>query len=196
ILQTQQTQALGQCRDFISQNLAAAELVKTSSTAAAAQALLQRGSDSAAICSSICATLFDGLDILRHGIQNEASNFTRFFVIAHTRQASIPPVLSQKCEMKALLRISAPSPSAPPISGSCSYDIMKFLKTLDLFATRIDRRPSANALPFHSTYFVEVHGHSRECAVASSLDEWTDDVEKAISRVEKLGGSIKLVGLW
>ncbi|KAF9056263.1 hypothetical protein BJ165DRAFT_496740 [Panaeolus papilionaceus] len=163
------------------------QLVKTASTAAAAQQLQGRGHDSAAICSSICATLFDGLEVLQHGIQNEAS---------HTRQTAVPPALSRKCEMKALLRISAPSPSAPPIAGSCSYDIMKFLKTLDLFATRIDRRPSTHALPFHSTYFVEVHGHSRECVAASSLEDWTLDVEKAISRVQKIGGDIKLVGLW
>lgn len=64
-------QALGQCRDFIAHKLPGAETIKTPSTAAAAKALLDNPPDCAAICSSICATLFEGLEILFTGIQNE-----------------------------------------------------------------------------------------------------------------------------
>ena len=39
------------------------------STAAAARALLDGHPSQAAICSKLCATMFNGLDVLREGIQ-------------------------------------------------------------------------------------------------------------------------------
>ena len=39
------------------------------STAAAARALLDSPPSCAAICSKLCASLFNGLDVLREGIQ-------------------------------------------------------------------------------------------------------------------------------
>ena len=70
-LEPELSQALGQCHDFINQNFPSATLVKTASTAAAARALLDNPPDCAAICSAVCATLFDGLEVLFTGIQNQ-----------------------------------------------------------------------------------------------------------------------------
>jgi len=64
-------QALGQCREFLAEKLPLAQTIKTKSTAAAAQALLNNPPDCAAICSSICATLFEGIEVLFTNIQNE-----------------------------------------------------------------------------------------------------------------------------
>lgn len=50
-------------------------LVKTSSTVAAVEAILndeENGYSSAAIASSMCEQLFDGIQVLRKGIQDEA----------------------------------------------------------------------------------------------------------------------------
>lgn len=52
--------------------------MKTKSTAAAARELLDSPSDCAAICSSICAELFPGLEILFAGIQNERCKHRKF----------------------------------------------------------------------------------------------------------------------
>ncbi|CAA7266536.1 unnamed protein product [Cyclocybe aegerita] len=188
-------QALGQCRSFIAEKLPSAYTIKTSSTATAAQALLDNPLDCAAICSSICATLFDGLEILFSGIQNEQSNFTRFYITAYTRSFDLPPFLTSRCERKALVRLSAPSPSFPDIDA-CSYDITKYLKLLDLFAARVDRRPSLEPKPFHNVYFVEVQGTLCDARDAATLEAWTSEVEKAITRVKHAGGLIDLVGLW
>jgi len=52
-----------------------AVLVKTPSTVAAVEALLndeQEGCSSAAIASSLCERLFDGIQVLYKGVQDEA----------------------------------------------------------------------------------------------------------------------------
>lgn len=64
-------QALGQCRKFLAEKLPLAQTIKMPSTAAAARALLNNPLDCAAICSSICATLYEGIEVLFTNIQNE-----------------------------------------------------------------------------------------------------------------------------
>jgi hypothetical protein len=70
---------------------------------------------------------------------------------------------------------------------------MKFLKALDLYTTRIDRRPAPNSLPFQNVYLVEVSGC--DCDYAS-VESWIAVVEQAILRVQNIGGEAKLVGIW
>lgn len=45
---------------------------RVQSTAAAATAVLERD-DTAAICSKVCTTIYEGLEVLYEGIQNEDS---------------------------------------------------------------------------------------------------------------------------
>ena len=46
-------------------------LVKTASTAGAAEALSAGDAGDAAICSAVCASVYEGLEILQEGIQND-----------------------------------------------------------------------------------------------------------------------------
>jgi len=186
-------QALGQCRDFINRNLPSVSLVKTASTAAAAQALLDNPPDCAAICSAVCTTLFDGLEVLFTGIQNQRSNFTRFYVIAKNSQAIMPPILGAPTRKKALIHLSAHSPCSVEPCDSDSLNVMKYLNVLDLYTTSIDRRPAPNSPPFQNVYLVEVSGCDREYA---SVDSWIADVEQAILRVRNIHGEAKLMGVW
>lgn len=66
-------QALGQCQDFLNAHLPNAARVKVTSTAFAAQTLLSSPRSHAAICSKVCAKIFDGLEVLRESIQKETS---------------------------------------------------------------------------------------------------------------------------
>ena len=66
------SQALGQCAEFCTHRLPEATTVKVNSTAAAARLVAEGGMvDSAAICSSVCATVYDGLEVLARSIQTE-----------------------------------------------------------------------------------------------------------------------------
>lgn len=91
--------------------------------------------------------------------------------------------------MRALFRISAPEPQQ-------TNDIVRYLKSLDLRATRIDRRPSLNPKPFKSVYFVEVHGCGGGQGTDEILKSWHVEVEKAAKRVKCEGGEADVIGIW
>ena len=69
------SQALGQCSQYLSEHFPDAILEKRPSTADAAMSLLDPDEgfegDRAAICSSVCATMFENLEVVATGIQNE-----------------------------------------------------------------------------------------------------------------------------
>jgi prephenate dehydratase len=79
-------QALGQCSKFISENIPGASTMKMPSTSAAAQALLKPPTEninpfkSAAICSKITVTVFDGLETLREGVQDAKGSGPKILV--------------------------------------------------------------------------------------------------------------------
>ncbi|KAJ7063094.1 Prephenate dehydratase-domain-containing protein [Mycena amicta] len=170
-------QALGQCRAFLAQNFPAASLEKVTSTAAAAEAVLETR-DSAAICSKICAVAFEGLEVLFESIQDRQDNRTRFYILTASQASRLPlPVPSPPS--KALFRIT-PSPSER---------IVSLLTTLDLPVLRLDRRPQPQSLhPFQDVYFVEVER-------GNSIN-WVIDVEQAVQRLRLEQADVKLLGLW
>ena len=69
---------------------------------------------------------------------------------------------------------------------------MKYLKVLDLYTTRIDRRPAPDSPPFQNVYLVEVSGCDHDYASA----EWIAVVGQAILRVRNIGGEATLMGIW
>ncbi|EDR15630.1 uncharacterized protein LACBIDRAFT_300746 [Laccaria bicolor S238N-H82] len=187
-------QALGQCQEFLATHLPLATLEKSTSTAAAARALLDNPPECAAICSQICATLFQGLEVLHQGIQGETMNFTRFYVVAHSRETVMP--FRHPLDRKALVRISAPKwPSKP---SSTPRSIVQLLDSLRLDVTFIDRRPSVSLKPFHDVYFVGVCNFVDEPGRSSEdlWGSWTSEVDEAAERVRRTGGEIDVLGVW
>jgi len=185
-------QALGQCGQFISKHLPHVILVKTASTAAAAQAILSdpEPAECAAICSSLCATIFDGLEILHKGIQNENVNSTRFYILAANRDVTIPPPPAEAPRKRALVRISC---NLPATKNTSSRNIAQLLAALDLHVTRMDRRPSLYPVPFHDVYFVEVE---EEHSIRSNDGSWIKRVEEKIQHVVETGAEAQLIGYW
>jgi Prephenate dehydratase len=96
--------ALGQCQTFIASHFPSASLTKTTSTAAAAQALLDNPPDCAAICSRICGTLFHGLSVLQEGIQDDAGVFhaanAALVTLISVYQPTLPVFLSLQRTVK------------------------------------------------------------------------------------------------
>lgn len=181
-------QALGQCRDFIRTHLPSASLVKTSSTAAAARALLDNPPNCAAICSKVCAGLF-GLAILHEGIQNETANVTRFYLITSDDKIVLPSWLPKNRPSRALIRLLAqihPSPRRPGIS--------QFLAALQINFLRIDRRPSPRTSLSYHVYFVELQGETNIAVLGD--DGWSSEIRRAVQRVEEAGGHAEIIGLW
>jgi len=127
--------------------------------------------------------VFDGLEILFEGIQDQNSNFTRFFVLTATQDSELPcPATSQtRCLVRLFSRrdIASPTPA-----------IMQLLTALDMTVFRLDRRPQfGSPEPFHDVYFAELQK-------GDSSESWNSDVEQAIERVRASGGEAELLGIW
>ncbi|KAL0951063.1 hypothetical protein HGRIS_007802 [Hohenbuehelia grisea] len=192
-------QALGQCRGFKARHLPSAVEIKMSSTAAAAEALLlSEYADAAAICSKLCASLFEGVVVLREGIQDTNDNYTRFFVIGGSDAADLR--VPSPSHFKALVCLqTGPSPSGTSEAPSRS-DILPLLSALQLPTIRIDRRPPrSNAeTPGRDMYFVELQedGHSADKDDVLKEREWSAKVDAALKRVQAAGGEVTLLGTW
>src|SRR5512133_345047 len=72
-------QALAQCRKWLEENLPDIPLVDVASTARAAQMAAEDGTV-AAVASEMAATLY-GVQVVKHKIEDNPNNFTRFLVI-------------------------------------------------------------------------------------------------------------------
>ncbi|KAF9650041.1 PDT-domain-containing protein [Thelephora ganbajun] len=202
-------QALGQCGQFIRSHLKDAVLVKTSSTAAAVQALLsddQDGRSSAAIASNVCERLFDGIQVLQRGIQDEASNFTRFYILARSIDGQLPsapnpygPWAHPSSRNKGLLRIfesqTHDSPSGlahtrPGASNGTRRDgLASLLSVLGLQICRLDRRPMLGAKTFAHVYIVEVDDNDQSPGSANDSPT-TPDSAVVVEDLEAYGGDV------
>ncbi|KAG8928035.1 hypothetical protein FRC01_006558 [Tulasnella sp. 417] len=169
-------QALGQCSAFIKNRLPSARLVKTVSTAAAAQQVLRDSTlTSAAICSSLCTKLYPDLTLLGQNIQDSAANGTRFIILSDPNM-SLPPstassLPSGQPQWCAMLRITP-----PPAHSLNLGDVFGVIQPLAI--ARADRRPSLSSTPFQDTYFVTV----RDGGTYTDL-EWKTAVNAAAGRL-------------
>ncbi|KAF8640545.1 hypothetical protein AX17_000207 [Amanita inopinata Kibby_2008] len=188
-------QALGQCQAFLRAHLPDAELVKMPSTASAARALHSSPRDCAAICSKICASLFEDLEILHEGIQSECVNYTRFFILAKDRGVKIAPMFTKATCHRALVRLNTESPAD---NGAQGIKLNQLLKILDsrMNIMRIDRRPNLEAAPFRDIYFVEVKRAEPNALSPCCSHAWTTEVDQTVAFIKQAGGGVDTIGIW
>ncbi|PCH33771.1 PDT-domain-containing protein [Wolfiporia cocos MD-104 SS10] len=204
-------QALGQCARFLSKTLPSATRVRTPSTSAAAQMLLsddEESGRSAAICSALCVTTFDGLEILQEDVQDSLTNQTRFYVLANSLHTPLPSAFQIPPPQHALVRIALKPKSAdtdadlPPRNRLVHLVTSTLLTTFGLPTTRIDRRPSLSDEPFEDVYIIELE----DCIGAASYESpqsyavldtkiWKR-MAAGVERVEATGGEACVLGVW
>jgi chorismate mutase/prephenate dehydratase len=160
-------QALGQCRSWLAKNLAAAQLVPTASTAAAAR---EAATDptSAAIGSALAGEL-QGVPILRERIQDQEGNATRFVVLAtedapRTGRDRTTLVFSLRDGRGALRRV------------------LEVFDTHDVNLTRIESRPSRQKA-WDYVFLVDFEGHRED-----------DDVKCALAALESRCPMVRSLG--
>ncbi len=146
-------QALAQCRIWMAKNVPRAQLVQTTSTAAAAREALadERG---AAIGSRLAGEIY-GLDAIREGIHDRPENATRFFVLAkkdapRTGQDKTTVAFSVKDGRGAL------------------RDVLTVFDDAGVNLTRIESRPSRQKR-WDYVFLVDLEGHREDEAVARAL---------------------------
>ncbi len=161
--------AKDQCRQWLENhlNMRRVEIVETSSTAAAAKLVAERG-DGVAIASELAAEMY-GLEILRRGIQDKAYNVTRFFVIG-TEQC--PPTGDDKTSFVCALH------DRP---GSL-YQMLKPFEERGINLTRIESRANRGTIRGYN-FFVDCTGHHQDPQLQGILDE----VEEHTTMLKILG---------
>ncbi len=171
-------QPISQCRNFLRQHYPQAEIIKTASTARAAELVGEEPAflGWAAICPARAGELY-GLKPLAREIQDNMANCTRFFLVEQEGQArlsELPKALGSK-----LLVICQ-------IDGSRSgalYEVLGEFARRGVNMTRIESRPARTVLGAYIFFFdLEVDTCSQEV-----LWESVAAVEKKSIWLKKLG---------
>ena len=160
-------QPLAQCRQWLAQHTPTAEIVTSSSTAAAArEAALDEGA--AAIGSSLSAEL-NGLEILRQNIQDRAENATRFVVVGKT-----DAVRTGRDKTSLVF-------STSHVRGALRR-ALEIFDASGLNLTRIESRPAAGRR-WEYVFFTDLEGHRSDPEVAQAIEQ----LRHACSTVKVLG---------
>ncbi len=148
-------QALGQCRSWLAKHLPRAQLVQTTSTAAAAREA-HADERTAAIGAELAGDIHD-LPILRANIQDRPENATRFVVIART---DAPPTGNDRTTIAF---------GVADAKGALRR-VLSIFENDDVNLTRIESRPSRKKA-WHYVFLVDVDGHRKDKNLARALRE-------------------------
>ena len=140
-------QGLMQCTRFLSEELPDAERIPFFDTAGAVSFIAEKKDKSLAAIAGSPAAVYHGLKIIRQGIETDASNYTRFYVIAREENAD-------------LFRSQA-KPNKASISFSVSDEPGALMKALKVLADRginmkkLESRP-IQGKPWEYLFFLEI----------------------------------------
>jgi chorismate mutase/prephenate dehydratase len=152
-------QALGQCQDWLSQNLPHAERRAVSSNAEGARLAAQ--DPSLAALASERAALQYGLHVVQAAVQDEAHNRTRFVVI--TRPDMHAPAGATGHDCTSLVVSVDNRPGAV-------HDMLVPLKQHGVSMTRFESRPARSG-QWEYVFYIDLAGHPEQDHVAAALGE-------------------------
>lgn len=149
------SQALAQCLTWLRANLSRAAIVEMRSTAAAAQRVVAEGKG-AAIGSKSAASLY-GLNILAEGIEDNASNTTRFLVMG---KGEGRPSGNDKTSLLF----------ATPHTPGSLYSALQPFAERRINMMKIESYPVKDR-PWEYLFFVDVAGHEKDEEIGRCLSE-------------------------
>jgi chorismate mutase/prephenate dehydratase len=161
------TQSLAQCQRWLARNVPHAETVPVVSNAEAAK-LAAKERNAAAIASKTAAELY-GLQVLARNIEDEATNTTRFLVIADHEAAP-----SGKDKTSLIL-------ATRNVPGAI-HDLLTPLAANGVSMSKLESRPARTGR-WEYVFYVDIEGHARDENVARALA----DIERKASMFKNLG---------
>ncbi|KAI7525778.1 PDT-domain-containing protein [Hortaea werneckii] len=191
-------QAWGQCKNFLAAYLKGAERQDVSSTSKAAQLVGEDSTGTSAAISSRIAAELNGLDVLAQGIEDNAGNSTRFFVVR--RQSSDAVAGStvagnqetataedhqreKTAEFKTLVSFTVDHGEPGALA-----DCLEIFKKYGLNLTSINTRPSGEAA-WHYIFFVEFMGRKLAGEQGGAVNE-------ALQELDRVAKSWRWLGSW
>jgi chorismate mutase/prephenate dehydratase len=164
-------QALGQCRNWLLQNLPHAQTIETSSTASSAERAAS-DPDGAGI-STEAAAAQAGVGVLARSIQDHSHNTTRFAVLGRQVAARTGR------DRTGILFVTQHRPGT-------LQQVLRQLSERDLNLTRIESRPSRRGTePWEYLFFVDFDGHPDDPVVT-----------EAIGAMRAVCQTLKVLGAW
>ena len=152
-------QALGQCRQFIQENML--EIIPTSDTAGSVQTIKGLRDDSVACIASKEAAKIFGIPVIQEGIEDNANNYTRFLIFSKeksdkTDNSKTSIIFSVKHEAGAL------------------YQIINEFYQNKINLTKIESRPNKNTA-WEYNFYVDFEGHQDDSAIKDVLQKLSDN---------------------
>jgi chorismate mutase/prephenate dehydratase len=160
-------QVLGQCRNWLRQNLPHVDLIEASSTPRAAQ-LAATEAHAAAITGAMAAEVH-GLTTLNASIQDSPNNATRFLVIG---QSASPPTGNDRTSLMFCVQ---DKPGA-------LFSALEPFNRLKISMSKIESRPSKRKA-WEYFFFADVDGHASDPKLVEAITE----LEKHCNFVKILG---------
>ncbi len=158
---------LGQCRNWLRQNLPGVEKQAVASNAEAARRA-RSADDAAAIAGDNAAHVY-GLKVIAGPIEDRSDNTTRFLVIG---RASFPPSGNDRTSLLVFIR---DQPGA-------LYQVLEPLARHGVSMNRIESRPEHGVL-WQYAFFIDVSGHADESPLKDALAE-----------VDAFAGEVRVLG--
>ena len=154
-------QPIAQCRDFLLQHYPQAELIKTASTARAAEIVGASLADAgaAAICTRRAGAL-NGLVEIAGRIEDRGSNCTRFFEVV--RDGAVTPPAEEPDTVLLVCQIDGARAGA-------LYDVLGEFAHRAVNLTRIESRPARTELGAYM-FFFDLDAHSDADAIRNAID--------------------------
>lgn len=149
-------QPLGQCRRFIERCFPKAQVVAALSTSAAVEEMMASSHPGAAIGTARAAELY-GADILAREIQDQASNVTRFVVLAPTDHA-----------LTGFDKTSLCFSFAEDRPGALSEVLGEFAER-NINLAKLESRPSKESLGRYF-FLLDLEGHREEPLISEALE--------------------------
>ena len=162
-------QSLGQCRDFLRENLSNAELIASLSNSAAVQEMMESDASTAAISSKRAAEIY-GAVILMENVEDRPNNETRFVTLSHVDEEPTGSDMTSLC-----FEYQDDSP------GILSQSLREFASR-DINLAKIESRPNKKSLGRY-VFLVDIEGHRSDSAVAEALEA----VRTQVSMMKVLG---------
>lgn len=153
--------AKAQCRNFISKNLAGAELVAASSTADAVRTVSKADRPWAAIGTKLAAEIYS-CQVIAERIEDSSENRTRFVYLERKGRT---PALEKGADWKTSIAVSiaADHPGA-------LLEILQVFADHDINLTKIESRPAKTGLGAY-IFFIDLEGAKEDVIVAAGLEE-------------------------
>jgi prephenate dehydratase len=152
-------QASAQCARFVRENLPRAEVRAAPSTAEAVRTVAESGEPWAALGAESAARLY-GAAVLRHGVEDEADNITRFVWVAP--EGTAPSGTGPWRTSVVFSELGEDHPGA-------LVDALQVFSAREINLTRIESRPLRRGLGRYQ-FFVDIEGAADDDPLAGAIE--------------------------